>query len=107
MLSKLQKLFLEKLNELGEGCRELLRQSWKGIHLNEIAVKLNISYAYARKKKTECMAKLVMLPCGAISEGHSLVRRYGGSSSSDVLLARFTTSGETLDENHWRVIQQI
>ena len=56
-----RKLFLEKFNELGEGCRELLRQSWKGIHLNEIAVKLNISYAYARKKKTECMAKLVML----------------------------------------------
>lgn len=56
-----RKLFLEKLNELGEGCRELLQQSWKGIQLNKIAVTLNLSYAYARKKKTECMAKLVML----------------------------------------------
>jgi len=54
-------LFLEKLNELGEGCRELLQEHWKGIHLHEIAVKLNISYAYIRKKKSECMAKLVML----------------------------------------------
>jgi RNA polymerase sigma factor (sigma-70 family) len=56
-----RKLFLEKLNELGEGCRELLEQNWKGIQLNKIAVALNLSYAYARKKKTECMAKLVML----------------------------------------------
>lgn len=56
-----RKLFMEKLNELGEGCRQLLEQNWRGFHLNEVAVKLNISYAYARKKKTECMAKLVSL----------------------------------------------
>jgi len=54
-------LFLEKLNQLGEGCRQLLQQNWQGLHLNEVATRLNISYAYARKKKTECMAKLVML----------------------------------------------
>lgn len=56
-----RKLFLEKLNELGESCRELLQHNWKGLHLNEVAVKLNISYAYARKKKTECMARLIKL----------------------------------------------
>jgi len=56
-----RKLFLEKLNQLGEGCRQLLQQNWQGLHLNEVATRLNISYAYARKKKTECMAKLVML----------------------------------------------
>jgi DNA-directed RNA polymerase specialized sigma24 family protein len=56
-----RRLFLDKLNELGEGCRELLQQNWQGLRLNEVAEKLNISYAYARKKKTECMAKLVML----------------------------------------------
>jgi RNA polymerase sigma factor (sigma-70 family) len=56
-----RKLFLEKINELGEGCRQLLQQNWQGLHLNEVATRLNISYAYARKKKTECMAKLVML----------------------------------------------
>ncbi len=54
-------LFLKKIKELGEGCRELLQQNWKGLHLNEVAANLNISYAYARKKKAECMAKLVML----------------------------------------------
>jgi len=56
-----RKLLFEKLKELGEGCRELLRQNWKGIHLNEIAARLNISYGYARRRKTECMAKLIML----------------------------------------------
>jgi RNA polymerase sigma factor (sigma-70 family) len=61
MQQERRKLFLEKLNELGEGCRQLLEQNWSGLHLNEVAVKLNISYAYARKKKTECMAKLVSL----------------------------------------------
>lgn len=54
-------LLLEKLNELGEGCRQLLLQNWRGLRLNEVAVSLNMSYAYARKKKVKCMAKLVML----------------------------------------------
>ena len=56
-----RKLFLEKLNELGEGCRELLQQNWRGAQLNEVAAKLKITYGYARKRKTECMAKLVLL----------------------------------------------
>ncbi len=56
-----RKLFLEKLNELEKGCRQLLVQNWRGLHLNEVAARLNMSYAYARKKKTKCMAKLVML----------------------------------------------
>ncbi len=56
-----QKLLLEKMNELGEGCRELLKQNWIGIPLNEVALKLNISYAYARKRKMECMAKLIKM----------------------------------------------
>jgi RNA polymerase sigma factor (sigma-70 family) len=56
-----RELFFEKLNQLGEGCRELLQQNWRGAQLNEVAVKLKISYAYARKRKTECMAKLISL----------------------------------------------
>jgi RNA polymerase sigma factor (sigma-70 family) len=54
-------LLVEKLNELGEGCRELLQQNWRGARLDEVAAKLKISYAYARKRKTECMAKLILL----------------------------------------------
>lgn len=56
-----RELLMEKLKELGEGCRDLLKQNWSGLQLNEVAVKLNISYAYARKRKTECMAKLILL----------------------------------------------
>jgi RNA polymerase sigma factor (sigma-70 family) len=56
-----RKLLLEKLNELEESCRKLLQQNWKGLTLEKVATSMNISYAYARKKKTGCMAKLIML----------------------------------------------
>lgn len=54
-------LLREKLNELDDGCRRLLIQNWKGLRLDEVAASLKITYAYARKKKTECMARLIML----------------------------------------------
>jgi RNA polymerase sigma factor (sigma-70 family) len=54
-------LLLEKLNELEDGCRQLLQHNWRGLQLDKVAEKLNITYAYARKRKSECMAKLVML----------------------------------------------
>lgn len=54
-------LFMEKLNELEDGCRKLLQHNWRGLQLDKVAAMLNISYAYARKRKSECMAKLVML----------------------------------------------
>jgi RNA polymerase sigma factor (sigma-70 family) len=56
-----RELLNDKLSELDEGCRQLLQQNWRGLQLNEVAVTLKISYGYARKKKTECMAKLIML----------------------------------------------
>lgn len=51
----------EKLAELGEGCRNLLTLSWSGKPLQEVAAMLNFTYAYVRKKKTECMSKLISL----------------------------------------------
>lgn len=54
-------LLAQKLNEMGQGCRDLLRLSWSGISMDEVAKKLNVTYAYARKKKSECMAKLVSM----------------------------------------------
>lgn len=51
----------EKLKELGDGCRRLLELAWSGINLEEVARKLNNSYGYTRKKKSECMAKLISL----------------------------------------------
>lgn len=54
-------LLYEKLSELGESCRQLLHLSWKGKPMDEIAQMLNVTYGYARKKKSECMAKLIVL----------------------------------------------
>lgn len=54
-------LLIEKLGELGASCRELLKLSWSGKSMEEVAVLLDFTYGYARKKKSECMAKLVAL----------------------------------------------
>ena len=54
-------LFRQKLEELNENCRQLLRLRWSGRSMKEIAESMNITYTYARKKKSQCMAKLVML----------------------------------------------
>lgn len=54
-------LLLQKMKELGEGCRQLLELSWSGLSMEQVAAKLNNSYGYVRKKKSECMAKLVAL----------------------------------------------
>lgn len=58
---KRKNLVEEKLAELGEGCRNLLSLAWSGKPLQEVAEMLNFSYAYVRKKKTECMSKLITL----------------------------------------------
>lgn len=54
-------LLAEKVAQMGESCKNLLRLSWGGISMDEVAKKLNVTYAYARKKKSECMAKLIAL----------------------------------------------
>lgn len=50
-----------KLSELGEGCKKILELSWGGKAMDEVALLLNMTYGYVRKKKSECMAKLVEL----------------------------------------------
>jgi RNA polymerase sigma factor (sigma-70 family) len=56
-----KKLLDEKFKELGERCRQLLELSWSGISMEEVAKALNNTYGYVRKKKSECVAKLVAL----------------------------------------------
>ncbi len=58
---KRKALIEEKLAQLGESCRDLLSLSWSGKPLQEVAQILNFSYAYVRKRKTECMSKLINL----------------------------------------------
>ena len=56
-----QQLLEEKLQHIGESCLSLLRLVWSGKPLEEVANLLNISYAYIRKKKSECITKLMAL----------------------------------------------
>lgn len=52
---------LEKLEELGEKCRKFLQLCWSQKSINEVAAVLNVSYGYARKRKSECMARFVKM----------------------------------------------
>jgi len=54
-------LLHENLNALDENSRQLLQLSWSGKPMSEVAQTLHMSYSYARKKKSHCMAKLIML----------------------------------------------
>ncbi|WP_252737193.1 MULTISPECIES: RNA polymerase sigma factor [Reichenbachiella] len=51
-------LFEKKFEALGDKCKELLRLSLKLDSMKEVAEKLGVSYAYARKKKSTCMGSL-------------------------------------------------
>lgn len=54
-------LFNKKLAALGESCRSLLLLCWRRKTLQEVAEAMQITYGYARKKKSECMARLIAL----------------------------------------------
>lgn len=56
-----KELLIQKVAELCESCRQLLDLSWTGKPMDEVAKILNVTYGYVRKKKCECMAKLVNL----------------------------------------------
>jgi RNA polymerase sigma factor (sigma-70 family) len=54
-----EKLFKEYFLRLSEKCRAILEGAWTGIPQAELAENLNISYAFLRKKKSECISKLI------------------------------------------------
>lgn len=54
-------LFEEKLIELGGKCKELLDLAFKVKKMDKVAALLNVSYGYARKKKSECIGKLTKM----------------------------------------------
>ncbi|MDQ4139060.1 MAG: sigma-70 family RNA polymerase sigma factor [Bacteroidota bacterium] len=54
-------LIIEKAAEMNDACKQLLQLSWSGKSMEEVAETLGVTYGYARKKKSECMAKLVTL----------------------------------------------
>jgi len=56
-----QTLFNEMFQKLGTACKELLKTTFKIKSMEEVANSLNVSYAYARKKKSLCIGKLTQL----------------------------------------------
>ena len=53
-----QSLFEEMFQKLGEKCQEVLKLSFVTKSMEEVASKLNVTYAYVRKKKSLCTGQL-------------------------------------------------
>ena len=56
-----QALFAEMFQKLGTACKELLTATFKIKSMEEVATRLGVTYAYARKKKSLCIGKLTEL----------------------------------------------
>ncbi|WP_289043351.1 sigma-70 family RNA polymerase sigma factor [uncultured Olleya sp.] len=56
-----QALFNQMFQKLGTACKELLKATFKTKSMEEVAKSLDISYAYARKKKSICIGQLTKL----------------------------------------------
>lgn len=54
-------LYQEVFQQLSKACKDLLEKTFVIKSLEEVAKILKQSYAYVRKKKSECMGKLVQL----------------------------------------------
>ncbi len=54
-------LFMAMFEKLGERCREVIRKCLGNKPQDEVAEELGVSYAYLRKKKSECTAELIKL----------------------------------------------
>lgn len=54
-------LFNAMLKKMGDACRKLLKLSFSIKSMEEVARKMEVSYAYARKKKSLCVGKLTKM----------------------------------------------
>ena len=55
------KLFVAMFQKLGEKCREIISRCLGNKPQEEVAEELGLTYAYLRKKKSECTAELIKL----------------------------------------------
>ncbi|GGG34481.1 sigma-70 family RNA polymerase sigma factor [Bizionia arctica] len=54
-------LFKDMFQDLGQACKDLLTATFKIKSMEEVAKSLNVTYAYARKKKSLCIGKLTKM----------------------------------------------
>lgn len=59
------RLFNQMLEQMGDACKKLLKLSFSIKSMEEVAKKLDVSYAYARKKKSLCVGKLTKMVQGS------------------------------------------
>jgi RNA polymerase sigma factor (sigma-70 family) len=59
MQDEKQQLVDEQLAKLGDSCRQLIEHWQNGIPLEKVAGLMGTTYGYIRKKKSECMGKLI------------------------------------------------
>lgn len=56
-----QHLYITMLSKIGETCKNIITLGFSSMSMQEVADHLGITYAYARKKKSVCLAKLTEL----------------------------------------------
>lgn len=54
-------LFNRMLDQMGDACKKLLKLSFSITSMEEVARKLDVTYGYARKKKSLCVGKLTKM----------------------------------------------
>ena len=54
-------LFMQMFGKLGDRCREIIEKCLGSKAQDEVAEELGVSYAYLRKKKSECTAELIKM----------------------------------------------
>jgi RNA polymerase sigma factor (sigma-70 family) len=61
LFTEKQALFEKMFQKLGEKCQEVLKLSFVTKTMEEVAAKLNVTYAYVRKKKSLCTGQLTQM----------------------------------------------
>jgi RNA polymerase sigma factor (sigma-70 family) len=56
-----RKLFSTMFTQLGKACQDLLTVCFTTKNMEEVAEKIKVSYAYARKKKSLCLGQLTQM----------------------------------------------
>jgi len=64
-----EQTIMQLLEQLGDKCREIIKACMTSRHQEKVAESLGLTYAYLRKKKSECMAGL-----GKLAKEHPLFK---------------------------------
>ncbi|MEC3879621.1 RNA polymerase sigma factor [Parapedobacter sp. 10938] len=65
-----ERTVMQVLSSMGERCREIIQACMGKAQQEQVAQQLGLTYAYLRKKKSECMAEL-----GRLVKAHPLFKR--------------------------------